>query len=187
MVFPVDLPSSFPGRQGSERFFVRTKVPANRNQSIFFVVHTEKAGAGDRIVFLLRLTFSFSDFVNRRRAQRKALLHRTRRGKNTDALLNVSDCLPVLIPLMPVKAADHLHILFAQFEIEDIIVFCNMIRIGGTGDGNKTCLQLPPKYDLRRRLSVFFCQFSDHCIIEMLGSMAPASERIPTYSCRSVF
>ena len=152
MVFPVDLPSSFPGRQGSERFFVGTKVPAGRNQSIFsrqkskyFFIGTKKAGAGDRIVFLLRLTFSFSDFLNRRRAQRKALLHCTRRGKNTDALLKGSDCLPVLVPLMPVKAADHLHILFAQFEIEDIIVFRNMIRIGGTGDGNKARLQLPPK------------------------------------------
>ena len=129
---------------GIRAFFRRNKSPG-RQKSKYFFIGTKKAGAGDRIVFLLRLTFSFSDFLNRRRAQRKALLHCTRRGKNTDALLKGSDCLPVLVPLMPVKAADHLHILFAQFEIEDIIVFRNMIRIGGTGDGNKARLQLPPK------------------------------------------
>ena len=33
--FIVELLSSFPGRQGSEHFFVGTKVPAGRNQSIF--------------------------------------------------------------------------------------------------------------------------------------------------------
>ena len=140
MVFPVDLPSSFPGRQGSERFFVRTKVPANRNQSIFFVVHTEKAGAGDRIVFLLRLTFSFSDFVDCRCTQWKAFSAAQIAARTLRCDWMFPTVLPVLVPLMPVKTADHLHILFAQFEIEDIIVFRNMIRIGGTGDGNKARL-----------------------------------------------
>ena len=69
--------------------------------------------------------------------------------------------LPVFIPLMPVKSPDQLHILFAQFKIEDVIVLGNMVRIGGTGDGDKACLQLPPENDLRRRLTVLFSQFFD--------------------------
>ena len=139
MVFPVDLPSSFPGRQGSECFFVGTKVTAGRNQSIFRR-NKRKTGASDRIVFLLRLTFSFSDFVDCRCAQWKAFsaAHIAARTLRCDWMSPT--VLPVLVPLMPVKAADHLHILFAQFEIEDIIVFRNMIRIGGTGDGNKARL-----------------------------------------------
>ena len=82
---------------------------------------------------------------------------------------------------MLIKFPDPLHILFAQFEIKDVMVFGNMVRIGGTGDGDKACLQLPPEDDLRRRLSVLFCQFFDHFIAEMLGCVAPASEGIPGF------
>ena len=113
-------------------FFVGTQVTAGWNQSIFrrntshgrlesehfFAGTQEKPEQTIELFSCSGLLFHFSDFVNRRRAQRKALLHCTRRGKNTDALLKGSDCLPVLVPLMPVKAADHLHILFAQFKIE---------------------------------------------------------------------
>lgn len=58
--------------------------------------------------------------------------------------------LPALIPLLPVEFPDPLHILFAQFEIKDIVVLCNMLRIGRARDSDKTGLQMPPKDDLRR-------------------------------------
>ena len=35
---------------------------------------------------------------------------------------------------------------------------------------------------LCRRLSILFCQFFDHFIAEMLGSVAPAPERIPGFN-----
>jgi hypothetical protein len=75
--------------------------------------------------------------------------------------------LPVLIPLLPVKITNPLHVFFCQFEIEDVVILCDMVRIGGARYGNKAGLQLPPKDNLRRRLSVLFCQFFDYFIPEM--------------------
>lgn len=82
---------------------------------------------------------------------------------------------------MPINFPDPLHILFAQFKTKDVIVFGNMVRIGGAGDDDKACLQLPPEDDLRGRLSLLFCQFFDHLIAEMFGCVAPAPEGIPGF------
>ena len=82
---------------------------------------------------------------------------------------------------MAVKSPDSLHLIFCQFEIKDIIILRNVVRIRGSRDGNKPCLDLPPKDNLGRRLSVFVSQLFDHFIPKVFGSMAPASERIPGF------
>ena len=56
-----------------------------------------------------------------------------------------------------------------------------MVRIRGTRYCDKSCLELPPEDDLGRRLSILISQFSDHFIPKVLGSVAPASERIPGF------
>ena len=82
---------------------------------------------------------------------------------------------------MAIKFPNLLHLIFRQFEIKDIIILRNMVRLGGTRYGDKSCLKLPPEDDLGRRLSILISQFSDDFISEVLGSVAPASERIPGF------
>ena len=83
---------------------------------------------------------------------------------------------------MPVKAADHLHILFAQFEIEDIIVFCNMIRIGGTGDGIQERLSVLAAPRMVRS-TFLFARLRSAGGVYLSGGLKPATEtsRILTY------
>ena len=70
---------------GIRAFFRRNKSPG-RQKSKYFFIGTKKAGAGDRIVFLLRLTFSFSDFVDCRCTQWKALALHTSRQEHWDVI-----------------------------------------------------------------------------------------------------
>ena len=69
---------------------------------------------------------------------------------------------------MAIKSLDSLHLIFRQFEIEDIIILRNMVRIRGARNGDKSCLELPPEDDLGRRLSIFISQFCNHFISEVL-------------------
>ena len=56
-----------------------------------------------------------------------------------------------------------------------------MVRISRPRYCDKPCLDLPPKDNLGRRLSVFVSQLFDHFIPKVLGSVATASERIPGF------
>ena len=51
--------------------------------------------------------------------------------------------LPVFIAFLPVKIFDFIHLLPCQFKIKYIEVLCDMIRIGGTVNGNVPILDLP--------------------------------------------
>ena len=48
-----------------------------------------------------------------------------------------------------VQRIDLIHLFFCQLKAEEIQVFLNMIRIGGTRDHDDAALQIPPENHLR--------------------------------------
>ena len=89
--------------------------------------------------------------------------------------------LPVFIAFLPVKISDFIHLLPRQFKIKYIEVLCDMIRIGGTVNGNVPILDLPAENDLRRGLSMSIGDLNDGFIGEMLLGMPSAAKGIPGF------
>ena len=46
------------------------------------------------------------------------------------------------------QGVDALHFVGSQFEVEDVVVLCDMRGIAGTGNGDGAALQMPAEEDL---------------------------------------
>ena len=95
--------------------------------------------------------------------------------------------LPILKALRFIQAAQSLHILSRQAEIEDVKIFGDVIFIFGAGYRDVTRLNLPTEDNLRGRLGIFFREPLNRRVSENFLSVAATAERIPTFNDRAEF
>ena len=75
----------------------------------------------------------------------------------------------------PVQSTDRRHFLLREFKAEQIQVFFDMLRIGGTGDHHDTPLQIPPEDHLGGGYAVGFRDGFNRLVAEKLRRVAPSS------------